>query len=416
LLGACGGGGGGFVDGGPDTPEVVSAEPDYGSLLGGTKIVITGRGFSYNNASANHVIVGEHEAPAATVIDDGHLEVVLPPGDSPGAVDITVFNSNGYATGTGLFHYSALPTITGVSPAEVVATTGGTVTVTGTGFTEEGAELNVLLIDGEPALDLEIVSDTQLTFTAAPGAPLLKPDLQLTNKRGQAEEADGFEYIVSTNPGLLLFSKDPGQFAFFYDSVTMTVTTIPSRVAFGGGGGTIPRYRSVVEGEDGFYYGQVGMGCCGNTGVFRKFDLGTQVVFSSLTQTTRYPEMLRVGSTVFAMTRNGAFGTVELSTGAFTQIATGISCCSYNLAHDGTTLYLISGGSISVINPTTGVRTGTVLITGSPQIDGARFLGGTLFAYERNNGGRLLSINPTTGAPTVVATLGLQVSSMEARE
>src|SRR5687768_12560527 len=82
--------------GDPDTTiEVVDVTPDHGSLVGGTRIVISGQGFVRAGAAPNRVLIGNREAPLAAAIDDNTLEVVTPPGDTAGDAPITVFNQNG---------------------------------------------------------------------------------------------------------------------------------------------------------------------------------------------------------------------------------------------------------------------------------------------------------------------------------
>src|SRR5439155_21345766 len=130
--------------------RVDQATPPYGPLGGGTRIALAGAGFT----APVRVLVGAREAALVVATDSKTLEVVIPPGDRVGDASITVLAGMASATATGVFHYASPPTITSVAPASVLFASGGAVTVTGTGFLDEGAGEVTVLVDGSPATDV----------------------------------------------------------------------------------------------------------------------------------------------------------------------------------------------------------------------------------------------------------------------
>ncbi|MDB4956328.1 MAG: cell surface receptor protein, partial [Myxococcales bacterium] len=212
ALAACGG------TTGSETPAIDTVTPAFGPLSGGTRIVITGSGFLRDGATPDRVLFGTNESPQAGVVDDFTLEATLPASAMAGDVPITVFNRNGNVMLTGKFHYSAEPVISSVSPKNVVySSTNTTVTLTGTGFKDENAGIATVLVNGVPAIDVQVQSDTQLTFTATAGVVLSRPDITLTNKRGTSIKDNAYRYIPFENPGLILFPKNSTTtFLFFY--------------------------------------------------------------------------------------------------------------------------------------------------------------------------------------------------------
>lgn len=386
FFAACGGGGGDFVDGGSDMPSVASAEPAFGPLSGGTRVIVTGNGFANGGAAPNHVLVGGHEAAAAGIIDDNTIEVVIPEGDSPGDAEIVVYNSNGYASATGIFHYSEPPTITSMSPDEVRYDTGGTITVTGSGFLDEDAGVNAVLIDGISAIDVDVTSDTSLSFTALPGLIFNKPDITVVNRRGTAI-ANGYQYGPGPAGGLIAFARSfstaPTRFAFFFDPLTLEIQSIPVRAMQGGGGGSFPWFRSVFQNAAGQY-----LGVDRDSNQVRLLDLDAQTSSPMVSLTYQVKEIAQVGGTTYALNRTSSqFGSINMSTGVFTQIGTAnISGQGAAIAADsGGTVYVTNGGQITTISRTTGVLGTLVPLSPNLHISGMRFLGTTLYAVTRNN-------------------------------
>ncbi|MBA3395110.1 MAG: IPT/TIG domain-containing protein [Deltaproteobacteria bacterium] len=387
-----------------------SVSPGFGPLSGGTRVVITGAGFLNGGASPNRVLFGVQESPQAGAVDDATLEVVVPAGEAAGDVPITVFNRNGNIVAMGKFKYSSEPTITTVTPANVLfSSEDTTVTVNGTGFLDENAGRPTVLVNGEAPIDVQVISDTQITFTAKPGEILAKPVIEIDNARGSAEKLSAFRYVPSLTPGLFVFPKNTTQvFAVFFNPTTMQTVTVPKKdtntLQFG--------FRAIVADAAGDFT------VIGRDNRVGKLDMATQLLINPETlNTPRISGLSRVGATVFAVSRSPAeFGTFNPATRVFTSIAP-FAGQNPGLAHDGTTMFAFLNKQISTINTTTGARgTPVALSPANLEVSEARFIGDTLYAAAGPQGAvnQIVSINPTTGVATTLATLsGLTLSGVE---
>jgi hypothetical protein len=182
--------------------RVEQAMPDYGPLGGGTVIALHGTGF----ATTARVLLGGREAPLVRALDDTRLELVIPPGEQPGDVDVVVFGDAGSVAARGIFRYSIPPSITAISPFDVVgASTDTVITVTGAGFADEGAGDNYVLVDGQPIAKSVVTSDTTMTFVAPAGRVFARPAIEIINQRGRTVAPRAYRYTPGPRPGLLLF-------------------------------------------------------------------------------------------------------------------------------------------------------------------------------------------------------------------
>jgi hypothetical protein len=403
LFAACGGGGeGGGV---PEAPTIDAIEPGFGPLSGGSRITITGEGFQIGGAAPNRVLIGGREAPLAGAVDDSTLEVVVPPGAAPGAVEVTVFNDLGFVTMTNGFRYSEPPTISAVEPEELRYDEGGTVTVTGNGFLDENAGVLSVTIAGERAVDVDVVSDTQLTFLGPPGAIFTRADIVVENDRGVATTEEGFVYGPGPQGGLLLWPKfNSGVYLLFFDPLTLELQRIPRKEPIHTQG-----FRTVVKNAAGAY-----LGIDHEDNKLYQVDLVEQTQSEVSAPTSRIMRLERVAGTFYALNKTTqfdssearGFGTVDTSTGAFTPLGAGnvVNNGRYALAADGAgTMFLSEAGDkIRTINRSTGAPGAPVTLTPTRQIVAMRFLGSTLYAVTRL--GELITIDPATGATDIVLT------------
>ena len=413
LASACGGGST------SDTIAISSVTPNFGPLGGGTRIVISGSGFLRDGATPDRVLFGSHESPQAGVVDDMTLEAVVPAGDAAGDVPITVFNRNGNVTVmSGAFKYSTEPVISSVSPSNVLFSSDNTtVTITGSGFKDEDAGVVTLLVDGDPAIDVQVQSDTQLTFTAKPGQIMSRPDLTLTDARGTVTKPNAFRYVPSMSPGFWLFPRQSqSTFAVFYDPMSDQVVTVPKidtttpQIALGAL--FIDTTGDIVVRDRGSRYGTL--------------DFETQQIIMPTTLAVRVSSLSKLGGTMYAVARcsgnNNVFGTFDPVTLNFTQISVLAAGCGRqagNLVNNGSSLFLIQGTTgISTINTTTGAR-GTVFPLSVPNLElgEARFMGSTLFAVagpsQQQN--LVIAIDPANGTVTTKHTFppGTALTAME---
>jgi len=180
---------------------------------------------------------------------------------------------------------------------------------------------------------------------------------------------------------------------------------VPSKVAFGGGS-SFPYFRGVFRNGAGQY---IGIEHISNQ--VQLLDLNAQTTTAMVNLNYRLSEAVEVGGTVYVLSKtsqcnNNRFGTVDLSTGVFSQIGSASlgGCGGGNgIAVDaGGTVYVYGGGQLSTISRTTGVRGTLVPVTLPGNMVGMRFLGSTLYAVTSGN--NVVTINTTTGAVEVVAS------------
>ena len=187
-------------------PTIEALTPDRGGVPGGHTITVTGSGFTRNDAGDNYVIVGEIAATDVVAEDDATLTFKLPPGPAPDAVlDLTVFNSNGFAVLPDAIQYSPYPNILSLSTS-FVRSGGDDLTIIGTGFEAFDAGDPTVTIGNVEAESVEVVSDTEISVEVAPRpdniAAFQPLDVVVTNANGVARLEDAFKY---TKPGLLRF-------------------------------------------------------------------------------------------------------------------------------------------------------------------------------------------------------------------
>lgn len=377
--------------------QIDRATPAYAPVVGGTTILLTGSGFAHDGAGPNRVVIGGREAPLARTIDDTTIELVAPPADHPGDVEVVVLSGDHNARAIGILRYSAPPSIASVAPADVLFSSGSTVvTLTGSGFLDEDAGIVSVVVEGQLATEVVVTSDSSLTFIAPPGQALVRADIEVINDRGSASKQRGFRYTPSNRPGLLLFSTG-AEFAVFYDPSDQSSVFIPSA-----SGGTT-RFTAVVRDEQGDYWGT------DRSRQFGPIDMRTQQIVNPIPVQAWFPTLTRVGGEYLGLERNSrTFGRLDPVTAQFTSIGTApLPCCgSYGLASDGTTLYYTARNngvtSIASIDPLTGIAGTAVVVTGPPglSIEEMRFFQGILYAASRN--GSLVTIDPITGVATPI--------------
>lgn len=136
--GGSSGGGGSGGGGGGSAFEILGVSPASGPLAGGNSIALIGTGFT----TATAVLIGNKNA-AFKVINDAHIEVVVPAGSALGSADVAVPVDNGRAFAPGGYTYTANNAVPISTPAPGEATiysptqtptaaAGRTATVTGT--------------------------------------------------------------------------------------------------------------------------------------------------------------------------------------------------------------------------------------------------------------------------------------------
>jgi len=137
-----------------DPPSVFSVSPDYGSVVGGDSVIITGSAFR-NGAT---VSFGGSAATGITVVNSTTITCTTP-AHAKGTVDIVVINTDAQA-GTLIsgYAYKGLE-LTSISPATGTILGGAMVTLTGEQFAA-GMEVH---FGSYQATNVTIISDTSAT-------------------------------------------------------------------------------------------------------------------------------------------------------------------------------------------------------------------------------------------------------------
>jgi hypothetical protein len=161
-------------------------EPNHGAIVGGTSVVIQGRGFALSG-SVPQVSFGDLQAELVEVSSDGQLIVRSPPAAGPGLVAVRVETRAGTALRPDAFEYRSPPEVLAVEPRG--GTDGGRLTIRGQGFTEDIRAF---------------VGSLELTSVSVLSPESLEGDLascQLQEKRGlvdvRVEEIDGSSTLVA---------------------------------------------------------------------------------------------------------------------------------------------------------------------------------------------------------------------------
>ncbi|WP_375502411.1 beta strand repeat-containing protein [uncultured Jatrophihabitans sp.] len=144
----------------PRTPAISSVTPATGTSLGGTKVTVTGSGFS----NTTEVDFGTAAGTGVNVLSDTKLTVVSPQ-HAGGAVSIAVVTTTGTSASgsTDTFTYVVpAPTVLSVNPASGPTTGGTTVTITGTAF----SAATQVRFGNLAATSFTVVSDTTITATS----------------------------------------------------------------------------------------------------------------------------------------------------------------------------------------------------------------------------------------------------------
>jgi hypothetical protein len=173
------------------TPTVTAVSPSGGPAGGGTTVTVTGTGFRSGDA----VSFGTTAASGVTVNSTTSLTAVAPAGT--GTVDILVTDPNGSRSApTPSDSYTYVPAAPSfsVSPPSGPAAGGNTVTLNGSGF----AAGDTVKFGSSAATNVNVVSSSQITVTAPPGAAGTTVDVSLNTPGGSfTGAADTYTYLAA---------------------------------------------------------------------------------------------------------------------------------------------------------------------------------------------------------------------------
>jgi hypothetical protein len=154
-------------------PTVSAISPSAGPIAGGTAVTISGTSLT----GATAVTIGGVSATAVAVVNATTITATTA-ARAAGVVDVLVTTTGGVATGTALYSYAAIPTVTAIAPTSGSAAGGTAVTITGTGFagattvTIGGvAATSVKVVTGITPAAITVVNATTITATTPPHLP-----------------------------------------------------------------------------------------------------------------------------------------------------------------------------------------------------------------------------------------------------
>jgi hypothetical protein len=210
-------------------PTFTSVAPTSGPLAGGqTGVVITGT--SLSNASS--VTFG---GTAATITNNTATTItVTTPAHATGTVSIVVTTPGGSVTGTNVYSYVGLPTITSIAPTSGPAAGGQTgVVITGLRLSNASS----VTFGGTAATITNNTSTTVTVTTPAHAAGAV--DVVVTTPGGSVTSTNGYTYIAA--PAITSVSPALGPASGGQTGVVITGTTLSSAtsVKFGGTTATI---------------------------------------------------------------------------------------------------------------------------------------------------------------------------------
>ncbi len=180
-------------------PTISSISPQSGIDSGGTSVTITGTNFSSLDALPSVSIGG---ISCGSVVVNSSTSITCTTAAGPAGIhNVSVTNADsqvGYLANG--YQYQATPTIASISPLGGPLAGGGTLTITGTGFSNfDGApSVNV---GGNPCTSVNYISSTQLTCTL-PAGLLGSADVQVVLVSGLQVTSSGlFTYQAAPTFG-----------------------------------------------------------------------------------------------------------------------------------------------------------------------------------------------------------------------
>jgi hypothetical protein len=207
------------VMGEPVGSEAVTGVVPSAVDVDGAVVTIVGEGFL---AGVGAVTIGGVAATDVSVLDDRRLQARAP-ARPVGSADVTVtFQATGDVTLPGGLSYVEEIRIDSVSPGSTSATTGGTITVTGSGFT---AGVDVF-VGGIACTDVVVTSPQSLTCVIAAGAAG-PADVRVVGADGSSSRL-GEAVVFETAPRVL--GIRPARGAYTGDVVVSVVGTGFSRL------------------------------------------------------------------------------------------------------------------------------------------------------------------------------------------
>ena len=184
-------------------PSLASVQPREGPVAGGTRVVVSGSGFSEGPIT---VRFGASAATDVLVVDDQHIQCVTPAG-ARGTVNVSVRAAGGTAVLVEGFAYGpARLLLANLAPAHGPSAGEYRVVLEGAGFEAGDAGPATVTFGGVLAHSVVTQNDERLSCVVPPGAPGSRVDVRVSNRNGSAVLAGGYRYhlqpsLASLAPG-----------------------------------------------------------------------------------------------------------------------------------------------------------------------------------------------------------------------
>ncbi|KAG3167670.1 hypothetical protein C6341_g11639 [Phytophthora cactorum] len=185
-------------------PSILSMEPSYGDVSGGTNVVVNGN-FLSTLVQANAALFcsfGETGFAPARFISDNEMECTSPPAEDITSVEMGLFfGARDVLLLPYTFHYTEEPEFVSLSPAIVSEHTNGYLTISGVGFLDSGAGYCSYNSNPKVRYEMVFVSSEEIRCSL----PRLKPGLETISVSLNADAAvpTGLLLTIKAKPTLL---------------------------------------------------------------------------------------------------------------------------------------------------------------------------------------------------------------------
>ena len=176
-------------------PAITSVSPSAGALGGGNTVTITGT----NLSPTKGVSFGAVAAVSYTQVSGTTVTAVVP-AQAAGTVDVFVTSDVGTSVAVAADHYiyAPVPVVSAVAPAQGPLSGGGTVTISGSGFTTA----TTVQFGGTAGTGVVVNNDSSITVTV-PAGSAGAVDVTVTSPGGTSATgaADTYTYVAAPSVG-----------------------------------------------------------------------------------------------------------------------------------------------------------------------------------------------------------------------
>gem|GEM_PF-1342349 len=158
-------------------PEIYTITPDNGPMAGGTRVVITGTGFTGTVRVLLGTTYGEAQDCTGVAVNSGKTEITCyTPAGSAGVVNVYVLSSSsGVAVLSNGYTYNSPPEVTEIDPNNGPMRGGNRVTINGSNFGRTISDTLNVTIGSGAATDIQVNADRNQIQCTAPSSVVAAP-------------------------------------------------------------------------------------------------------------------------------------------------------------------------------------------------------------------------------------------------